>query len=74
MDLWCLGVLCYELLVGKAPFYHFSRKQTIQKIINTDSNELKMPDYLSKQAVDFINKMLIKDPEERMQAKEALRH
>ena len=62
MDLWCLGVLCYELLVGKAPFYHVSRKQTMQKIIKADTSELKLPEELSMEAIDFISRLLIKDP------------
>jgi hypothetical protein len=48
MDLWCLGVLAYELLVGKAPFYHISRKQTMQKIIKADKSDLIIPPSLSK--------------------------
>jgi serine/threonine protein kinase len=36
VDLWCLGVLTYELLAGKAPFYHLSRKETMRKIINCE--------------------------------------
>ena len=36
IDLWCLGVLCYELMVGKCPFYHMSQKETMKKIINAD--------------------------------------
>ena len=33
IDLWCVGVLCFELIVGRAPFYHASRKETMKRII-----------------------------------------
>lgn len=34
VDLWCLGVLTYELLMGKVPFYDISRKETMKKILS----------------------------------------
>lgn len=34
VDLWCLGVLTYELLMGKVPFYNISRKETMKKILS----------------------------------------
>lgn len=74
VDLWCLGVLTYELLVGKAPFYHISRKETISKIKNANPALLEFPSNLSTQAVDFIKRLLNKDPEMRMSAEMLLEH
>lgn len=34
VDLWCLGVLAYELMTGKMPFEHEERKIVMQKIVN----------------------------------------
>lgn len=34
VDIWAIGVLAYEMLVGKAPFYHISRKETMKSILN----------------------------------------
>jgi aurora kinase len=74
VDLWCLGVLTYELLTGKAPFYHLSRKETMKKILNVETESITYPETMSAQAVDFIEKLIRKDPNERMKAAEALKH
>jgi aurora kinase, other len=74
VDLWCLGVLTYELLTGKAPFYHLSRKETMKKILNVETESITYPETMSPQAMDFIEKLIRKDPNERMKAADALKH
>lgn len=32
VDLWCIGVLCYECLVGKPPFETASNSETYKRI------------------------------------------
>jgi aurora kinase len=34
VDIWCIGVLTYELFVGRAPFESGDRNQVMQKIVN----------------------------------------
>ncbi|ORX99907.1 kinase-like protein [Basidiobolus meristosporus CBS 931.73] len=72
VDLWSLGVLTYEFLVGNPPFEDLSSiKATYKRISKVD---LKIPDYLSPQAGDFIRKLLVHNPNERMPLLEAKRH
>lgn len=46
----------------------------MQKIIKADTSDLRLPEHLSEEAIDFISKMLVKDPDERLFAEDALRH
>ena len=34
IDIWCIGVLTYELLTGKVPFEGEHRNQIMEKIVN----------------------------------------
>jgi aurora kinase len=54
IDQWSLGVLTYELLVGKPPFEMKSAKATQTKIARWNGKEMKFPSYISKEAEDFI--------------------
>ena len=55
VDLWSLGVLCYEFLVGSPPFEDStSYKATYKRIAKVD---LKFPDYVTAGARDLISKV-----------------
>jgi len=63
VDLWSLGVLTYEFLVGKPPFEAESNNDTYRRITKVD---LKFPPHLSTEAKDLISRLLRKEPGERL--------
>lgn len=54
VDLWCLGILCYEFLVGKPPFESESTNETYTRIRKI---AVEFPSHVSSEARDFIMKV-----------------
>ncbi|KAK4240565.1 hypothetical protein C8A03DRAFT_13077 [Achaetomium macrosporum] len=70
VDLWSLGVLTYEFLVGEAPFED-TPIMTQKRIARAD---MTIPDWVSKEAKDLIKKLLVLDPEKRLPLEEVQNH
>uniref|UniRef100_A0A8C7YJ85 Uncharacterized protein n=1 Tax=Oryzias sinensis TaxID=183150 RepID=A0A8C7YJ85_9TELE len=74
-DMWSVGVMAYVLLSGLNPFAAESMTKTIENISNCeyvfDSEAFKD---ISLEAMDFIDRLLVKDRKLRMTAHEALEH
>lgn len=71
VDLWCLGILCYEFCVGRPPFEAENEIQTYEKIRSLD---LIFPDYLSNEVKDLITRLLKKDPLKREGLTDIIQH
>ncbi|XP_003697843.1 serine/threonine-protein kinase Aurora-2-like [Apis florea] len=71
VDLWGLGVLCYECLIGIPPFLAKSYNETYMKIRKA---QYTFPEFLSEGAKDLISKLLIVDPGQRLPLEDVLRH
>ena len=54
VDLWSLGVLCFEFLVGSPPFEAESNSDTYARITKVD---LRFPDFVSAGSRDLISKV-----------------
>jgi len=70
-DIWSIGILLYEFLVGKPPFETVSYNSTYEKIIRCD---YAFPPWMSDGAKDLIIKLLRKNSQERLPIKEILIH
>lgn len=72
VDLWSLGVLCYEMLVGKAPFANESNDDsTYERIITT---KYQIPLCVSEGARHLISRLLVVTPENRLSLIQVLMH
>eukprot|EP00440_Ansanella_granifera_P042458 gb/GFBE01046028.1/.p1 GENE.gb/GFBE01046028.1/~~gb/GFBE01046028.1/.p1 ORF type:complete len:341 (+),score=94.87 gb/GFBE01046028.1/:1-1023(+) len=71
VDIWGLGVLLYEFMVGKPPFEDQSEKGTYKKI---KSGTPQFPPNMTKEAKDLITRLLNKNPNERLTLEEVLEH
>lgn len=75
VDLWSLGVVAYVLLWGYPPFYGQDAKELFTNIYNVNYEFWDEDwNFISEEARDFISRLLIKDPKERMTIEDALIH
>jgi len=75
-DMWGLGVIAYLLTSGGiSPFWAGNRYRTMAKVLDCDYDYDK-PNFahVSENAKDFISKLLLKDPKERLSATNCLSH
>lgn len=74
-DLWSVGTILYEMLVGQPPFTGANHVQLLQRIEAT-ANDIKFPSTvtLSSECKDLIRRLLRKDPKERLTFSEFFSH
>jgi len=71
VDLWSLGVLVYEFLVGNPPFEAAGHLETYKRITKV---QMEFPDFVSEAAKDFISKLLVKNSNARMHLSQVPMH
>ena len=77
IDIWCIGILSYLLLVGRLPFDDADddENEIARQTINESPPFIEEKwNNISNEAKDFVNKCLEKDPEKRINISEILNH
>ena len=62
VDWWAFGILTYELLFGDTPFYRSNNKKILEAVLKSQPI---YPENTPKYVIDFINRLLEKDPVKR---------
>ena len=70
-DIWCIGVLLFELTTGKVPFEGNDIDEVRNSIINFN---FKFPSDINLDAKDLISKILKVNPNERLTIEKILSH
>ncbi len=73
VDVWSLGVLCFEFLYGEPPFEAAGHSETYRRIVKVDLRFPASP-ALGEGAKDLVSKLLVKDPKARLPLAKVLEH
>ncbi|XP_064103586.1 aurora kinase A-like [Macrobrachium nipponense] len=71
VDIWSLGVLCYEFLAGKPSFEAKSHTETFRRIARVD---IRFPTHFSSESKDLICRMLRYNPKDRLSFDAIMEH
>lgn len=71
VDIWSIGILLYEFLVGAPPFKESKQRDTCRRIRNVD---LRFPSFVSPLARDLVQRFLQHDPSKRISLSEVRSH
>jgi len=70
-DMWSAGVILYVMLAGRLPFY---QKQLAELVAKIKAGDYKIPENVSQESIDLIQKLLCVDPEKRYTVHDCAKH
>ncbi|KAF7490394.1 Serine/threonine-protein kinase 3 [Sarcoptes scabiei] len=73
-DIWSLGITALEMAEGKPPYGEIHPMRAIFMIPTKPPPSFRDPDRWSTEFIDFVQKCLVKNPEQRATANELLEH
>jgi len=75
VDIWSIGVITYVLLCGFTPFYGDNQRQLFERILHAQF-DFPAPEWddITPAAKDFVKKLLVVNPAQRLTAGQALSH
>ncbi|CAK65886.1 unnamed protein product (macronuclear) [Paramecium tetraurelia] len=66
VDYYAVGVIVYELLIGKRPYNGKNRQEIREQILAKQIQIKENTPGISNKAIDFVNKLLIRKPQQRL--------
>lgn len=73
-DIWSLGITALEMAEGKPPYGDIHPMRAIFMIPTKPPPSFREPDRWSPEFIDFVQKCLVKNPEQRATSKDLLEH
>ncbi|KAF2343281.1 Protein kinase domain, partial [Trinorchestia longiramus] len=74
VDIWSLGIMVMEMVDGEPPFFNEPPLQAMRRIRDMPPPKLKNAHKVSPRLQSFLDKMLVRDPNERVSAVDLLQH